>query len=81
MSGPWPTDYASELDETPELSPAIANYYQSEVGVLHWIVELGRVDIITEVSILASHMAMPREGHLEAFFMFLDICRRSKITV
>ena len=68
VSGPWPTDYASELDETPELSPAMANYYQSEVGVLHWIVELGRVDIITEVSILASHMAMPREGHLEALF-------------
>jgi hypothetical protein len=29
-------------------------------------VELGRVDIITEVSTLASHMALPREGHLDA---------------
>ena len=32
------------------------------------MVELGRVDIITEMSTLASHMALPREGHLEALF-------------
>ena len=70
LSGPWPTDYASELDEMPELIPAMANYYQSEVGVLHFIVELGRVDIINQVSILASHMAMPREGNLESIFYF-----------
>ncbi len=35
------------------------------------MVELGRVDIIAEVSTLASHMAMPREGHLDALF---DVC-------
>ena len=38
------------------------------MGVLHWIVELGQVDIITEVLTLASHMALPREGHLVALF-------------
>ena len=32
------------------------------------MVELGRVDLITEVSLLASQVAMPREGHLEAVF-------------
>ena len=68
LSGPWPTGYASELDESPELDAERANYYQSQVGVLHWMVEIGRVDIITEVSTLASHMALPREGHLEALF-------------
>ena len=67
-SGPWPRDYAAEMDTTPELGHDLANYYQSQVGVLHWIVELGRVDIVTEVSTLASHMALPREGHLEAVF-------------
>ena len=30
------------------------------------MVELGRVDICTEVSQLASFLAMPREGHMEA---------------
>ena len=28
------------------------------------MVELGRVDITTEVSLLSSHLALPREGHL-----------------
>jgi len=66
---PWPTtEYSAELDVTPELSPKLASYYQSQIGILHWIVELGRVDIITEVSLLASAMAMPREGHLDAVF-------------
>jgi len=35
-------------------------------------VELGRVDINTEVSMLASQMALPREGHLETVRMFVD---------
>ena len=30
------------------------------------MVELGRVDIITEVSLLTSQMTMPRRGHLDA---------------
>jgi hypothetical protein len=32
------------------------------------MVELGRVDIISETSMLASQTAMPREGHLDAMF-------------
>ena len=74
--GPWPTDYVSELDTTPELSPKLATYYQSQIGVLHWIVELGRVDIITEVSLLASAMALPREGHLDAVFHVFGYLKR-----
>jgi hypothetical protein len=30
--------------------------------------ELGRIDIITEVSLLSTHICFPREGHLEAVF-------------
>jgi len=45
-----------------------AAYYQSQIGVFHWMVELGRVDIIMEVSLSASQMTMPCEGHLEAVF-------------
>jgi hypothetical protein len=29
------------------------------------MVELGYIDIATEVSMLSSHLAYPREGHLE----------------
>jgi hypothetical protein len=31
-------------------------------------VELGRIDIITEVSMLSTHLCLPCEGHLEAVF-------------
>ena len=57
--------YCPELDVTPELESEWALYYQSLIGVLRWIVELGRVDIHLEVSMMSSHLAMPREGHLE----------------
>ena len=56
----------AEDDESPELPSQLASYYQHLISILHWIVELGRVDIITEVSLLASQMAMPRKGHLDA---------------
>ena len=32
---------------------------------MRWMVELGRVDIATEVSLLLTYLAYPREGHLE----------------
>lgn len=63
---PFPMGCDPEMDTTPELDPEKASYYQSIIGVLRWMVEIGRIDIITEVSLLASHLALPREGHLEA---------------
>ena len=60
--------YCPEIDITEELNPTDAAYYQSLVGVLLWIVELGREDICVEVSMLASFMAMLRQGHLEQLF-------------
>ena len=45
-----------------------ANYFQSQIGVLQWMVKINQTDIITEVSMLASKMAMPRKGHLKAVF-------------
>jgi len=32
------------------------------------MVELGHIDIYMEVSMLASHNVLPREGHLEAVY-------------
>jgi len=64
--GPWPTAYEPELDTSDELDPENATFYQHLIGVMHWIVELGRVDIITEVSMLAGYLCNPRDGHLDA---------------
>ncbi len=38
------------------------------IGMLQWMVEIGRVDILTEVSLMSSYMAMPREGHYQVQF-------------
>ena len=46
--------YAPELDAYHVFDPLLASYYQSQIGVLRWMVELGRVDINTEVSMLDS---------------------------
>ena len=55
---PLPAGYIPELDLCEELNADDANYFQSQIGVLRWTVELGRVDMITEVSALASHLAL-----------------------
>ena len=65
---PMTTSYRPELDVSPELRPSEAVYYQSLIGILRWIVELGRVDICLEVSMMSSQLAMPREGHLQQVF-------------
>ena len=62
---PMRTSYRPELDVTPELTQQYATYFQSLIGVLRWIVELGRVDVCLECSLLSSHLVLPREGHLE----------------
>ena len=62
------------MDVSPKLKPAEAAYFQSLIGVLRWIVELGRIDICLETSILSSQLALPREGHLEqVFHMFAHL--------
>jgi hypothetical protein len=61
-ANPFPGDYEPELDTTLTLNPELSSWYASLIGMLRWMVEIGRVDIITEVSKMASQMALPREG-------------------
>jgi hypothetical protein len=65
---PIQTLFCPELDVSPELNPTDAAYFQSIIGILRWIAELGRIDICLEVSMLSSHLALPREGHLAQTF-------------
>ena len=65
---PMQTSYHPELDVSPELESDDASYYQSLIGILRWIVELGRVDICLECLMMSSHLALPREGHMHQVF-------------
>jgi len=53
---PFPCDYAPEMDTTNPLNPECSSFYRHLIGVICWIFELGRVNIATEISLLASHL-------------------------
>ena len=62
---PLQNGYKPELDCTGELKAAGVQRYQEIIGCLRWAVELGRIDILLETSLMSQHLALPREGHLE----------------
>jgi hypothetical protein len=68
VTTPMATGYRPELDATPELDEGKTNYFQEVIGILQWIVELGRVDIMVAVAVLSRFLASPSEGHLEQVF-------------
>jgi len=68
VTTPMTQSYRVELDTTPELHAKRANYYQGLIGVLRWMCELGRLDILVNVAMLSRSLAAPREGHLEQVF-------------
>jgi hypothetical protein len=65
---PIQANYRPELDTTSELNLKGMRYYQEQIGVLRWAVELGRIDIAMEISMLSTHLAAPREGHLQQVY-------------
>jgi hypothetical protein len=63
---PFLTNYCPDTDLTEPLNPECLSFYQHLIGGMHWMVELGCVDIVTKVSMLSSYLVYPHEGHLEA---------------
>jgi hypothetical protein len=64
VNTPLPSDYHPELDDTPELSPKDRTLFQELIGIVRWATEIGRVDVLHEVSLLSQYQACPREDHL-----------------
>ena len=60
--------YRPKLDMSPELKQHGLQRYQELIGMLHWAVELGRVDILLEMALMSTHLALPRQGHLEQLY-------------
>jgi hypothetical protein len=67
-AAPFEATYRAEIDESSVLGPKMANCFQSQIGILCWCVELVRINIITEVSMLSTFLCMPCEGHLDAVY-------------
>ena len=82
VSTPMAAEYRSELDSSPELNEDETTHFQELIGILRWAVEIGRVDILTELSMLSAYQASPRRGHLEqAYHIFAFIKRKIKLTL
>lgn len=55
------TGYQPEVDFSPECDEKEVKLYMSLIGILRWILEMGRIDIAVEVSVLSSYCLLPRE--------------------
>ena len=72
--------YRPEIDTSPELEDEMATRHMQLIGILRWAIEIGRLDIQTEVSVLSQHQCTPREGHLDAvyrIFWYLKNCLKN----
>ena len=68
-----PIEYKPELDVTEECDEEHASRYRQIIGILRWAIELGRFDILLEVSLMSQYQANPREGHLEALYLVVIV--------
>ena len=76
---PLPYSCHPGAEFTPEFTPTKVSYYQSLIGVLRHVIELGRKELAMEVSAMASITALSREGHLKAVLHFFHSTRVSTI--
>ena len=59
---PFFMGYEAITETSKDLYPSEEYYFQSVIGVMRWMVEIGRIDIATELSLILSHLAYPRGG-------------------
>ena len=64
VSTPLASGHRPECDESRELDSGEQNYYQSLVGILWWLAELGRLDILHPASLMSRYLAQARIGHM-----------------
>ena len=74
---PIASGYPPSEDTTRELDAEGMRYFQELIGMLRWAVELGRVDILLEVLLLSSHLALPRIGHLQQVYHIFGYLKAS----
>ena len=79
---PLSFDYSPDMYVTGELKANGFQWYQELVRNLRWSMEIGRIDILLEVSIMSTQLALPQEGHLEQvlhIFGYLKIHKKMRL--
>ena len=70
-----------ELDTSELLDLEWTKIYQSLIGALQWVVQIGRWDITTAVMTLSRFRACPRKGHLERVCRIHGYLRKFKFGI
>ncbi|CAJ1935460.1 unnamed protein product, partial [Cylindrotheca closterium] len=65
-SAALPSGYKPELHNTDFVDAETHTLYMQLIGILRWLVELGRMDLCAEVSMMSLYNAMPCVGHFHA---------------
>ena len=52
--------YQPQIDSYPYLDQDGITTFQELIGIIRWAVEIKKVDILTEISMLSSYQAYPR---------------------
>ena len=74
--------YQPEVDSSLELDQEFITTFQELIGILQWADEIRRVDILTEISMLSSHQASPREWNLgKIYYVFSFLKNNPKSTL
>ena len=59
------SEYRPELEASDYCNDDLTTVYLNLMGMLRWMIEIGRVDMLHEASLLSQYMALPRTGHLQ----------------
>ena len=68
--------YRPELKATTELIPEDISQFQSLIGISRWAVDLGRIGITCEVSMMYSHIEITREVHVQQVYHIFSNLRQ-----
>ena len=75
--------YKPEMDTSDFCTPDQHQFYQHMIGIMRWMIDIGRLYITTEVSLISCYLIQPRKGHLiQVLHMFsylkthqsMDLC-------
>ena len=73
--------YRPELDVIEECDEEQVQFYQSLVVIMKWLCDIGRINILTETSLLSTYLSCPQVVHLHQalhVFKYLKDHKRSK---
>jgi hypothetical protein len=83
-SSPLPSDDHPELDDTILIDCLGITIYMSLVGMLQWLITLGRLDVMQAVTAMSAFRCAPRQGHMDRakrIYGYVDRYREAAIRV